>query len=882
MKKIITFGLIFVVISMLTSNVFAKSIADYTEKNEYSQRYLDWLELSEEEKANTIQPRMYNVYRYNRTYTNPLKLARVKSTTYDTKFDLNSYIKENLVIKNQGNLGAYWAFASLGSLETNLALKNYYANKKTVLYDFSEKHLNYSMSKSFIDSTSELGFQRNVEDGGIYLYAQAYLTNGMGAVNESDMSYDDNSESIYISDIQDKTVQTEVYDTIEFPSTETTDVENLKNMMKDFIKNYGGIDANIYEPESEEETFLNTSTGALYCDDSTKYANHDILIVGWNDEYEITNFNENYQPSSKGAWIVKDSHGDNEDNTYSIQEIKEELYKYNETYFNQNGINEASDIPDSVIEAWAEEYGYQIENGYIFIKHNDNGYLYVSYEDVIIYTMLWGVQSANDSVSYDNIYQYNNYGYIATVKINCDKVYIANVFEKETSGDEYISKVALNVVETTECAVYINPNGDSLNNNDLTQVTLTTGETATLEAGYHVLELDSPIKINGSSFAIMIEMISENNSTNIPVETSYSGVLNVDIEKNRCFYTVESYLKNNVWFDFGTADSDTNGAWYDSNTTIKAFTISEVENISLTSIKITTPPKKTEYKEGDNFDSTGMVITATYSDGTSKQITDYNITNGTNLKLNQTSVTITYMDKSVQQSISVKENTTNTGNNDENENTANNGNTENIEKEEVQPINSNFDNATVNITKIDLYTYTDEEEQEYATMTFKIDNIDISTVNDSLEYYYYISGSMSETNIENWIKINESYFTNGTLTFTINTRDIENFEEISNAENLYIYVKEIAIKGGNKKVYITDPMIIEYDSDDISLNMYIDDNYIGNLIDGMAELVDQKEDESTIDKPIPQTGETLIIIVAIIGMSGIILYNIKKIRKFDF
>ena len=40
-----------------------------------------------------------------------------------------------------------------------------------------------------------------------------------------------------------------------------------------------------------------------------------------------------------------------------------------------------------------------------------------------------------------------------------------------------------------------------------------------------------------------------------------------------------------------------------------------------TSVKITTPPTKTTYTAGEQLDLTGMVVTAEYSDGTTKDIT---------------------------------------------------------------------------------------------------------------------------------------------------------------------------------------------------------------------------------------------------------------------
>ena len=80
------------------------------------------------------------------------------------------------------------------------------------------------------------------------------------------------------------------------------------------------------------------------------------------------------------------------------------------------------------------------------------------------------------------------------------------------------------------------------------------------------------------------------------------------------------------------------------------------------SIKITTPPTKTEYMAGDKFDPKGMVVTAHYTDGTTADLTenDYTIFHGDKLTQGQTYVTIQYNDGSgnsgikVDQKITVK------------------------------------------------------------------------------------------------------------------------------------------------------------------------------------------------------------------------------------
>lgn len=66
------------------------------------------------------------------------------------------------------------------------------------------------------------------------------------------------------------------------------------------------------------------------------------------------------------------------------------------------------------------------------------------------------------------------------------------------------------------------------------------------------------------------------------------------------------------------------------------------------SIEITTPPTKTEYKAGEDFDPTGMVVTAVYDDNSKAVLpeTGYTIFRGTGLTKGQTDVTIQYNDGS--------------------------------------------------------------------------------------------------------------------------------------------------------------------------------------------------------------------------------------------
>ena len=73
------------------------------------------------------------------------------------------------------------------------------------------------------------------------------------------------------------------------------------------------------------------------------------------------------------------------------------------------------------------------------------------------------------------------------------------------------------------------------------------------------------------------------------------------------------------------------------------------------SIKITTPPDKTKYMAGEDFDPTGMVVMAVYDDNSKAVLpeTGYTIFRGTGLTKGQTDVTIQYNDGSGNSGIKV-------------------------------------------------------------------------------------------------------------------------------------------------------------------------------------------------------------------------------------
>ena len=359
---------------------------------------------------------------------------------------------------------------------------------------------------------------------------------------------------------------------------------------------------------------------------------------------------------------------------------------------------------------------------------------------------------------------------------------------------------------------------------------------------------------------------------------------------------------------------------------------------ALTEIKVTKAPNKTKYIVGQDFDKTGMVITGTYQDKSTQEILDYTIENGKNLTKGQTSITIKYEEKTTTQSITVEEKTI-TGisiskapsktqyiQNKEsldltggilkikyNDNTSeeieltsekikNSGfDNKKIGKNnitityqsytttlEIEIVaeqvaeNSNLDKAICNINSAKFYTFSNKDIQEYAIIDVTINEITRNTKNDSCEYYYYLSSNQDESNIQNWVKINENQTDNEKLTFTINTKDMKNYSEIYDAQTVYIYIKEVTKKGGNQAVLMSKSIEMKAN---VLGEVYLDNVKINNSNTGNSNnsgTSNKDEDKTIAQNKLPHAGvRNIMIFVSIILVIGIIFYaRYKNLSKY--
>ena len=77
------------------------------------------------------------------------------------------------------------------------------------------------------------------------------------------------------------------------------------------------------------------------------------------------------------------------------------------------------------------------------------------------------------------------------------------------------------------------------------------------------------------------------------------------------------------------------------------------EAVKLVSIAITTPPTKTTYTAGDTFDPAGMVVAATYTNGTQIEVGGYLFSPNTELKIGDSVVTVYYAEAGVSVSTTI-------------------------------------------------------------------------------------------------------------------------------------------------------------------------------------------------------------------------------------
>lgn len=350
-----------------------------------------------------------------------------------SRYDLR---EENLVssVKDQTG-GTYtdncWAFAIYAALESYL-LKN-----ENIEYDFSENNMKDAMYKN-----GSYGTEWNY--GGNHIMAFAYLLRGSGPVNESQDPYDSSSiiptEGLPIS----KYVTGFKYIPLKL---NYLDNDQIKYAIMEYGALYTSVDSGHF----------NKAAGTSYSN-FPSVNRHAVAIVGWDDNYSASNFG--MRPPGDGAWIIKNS--------------------------------------------WGENDG---QNGFYYVSYYDPTFPGVTDQFAAI-----AISSVNNLTDYGHIYQHDPLGNsYESIGYNSNTAWFANQFKADSY--DLLKSFGLYTFGSSTYMVNITVNGIS----KLVQQGNLVG------AGYHTVKLNKLIEVvKGDIFKVTVKLTTLGSLFPIAIESKRS------------------------------------------------------------------------------------------------------------------------------------------------------------------------------------------------------------------------------------------------------------------------------------------------------------------------------------------------------------------------
>ncbi|MCD7737402.1 MAG: lectin like domain-containing protein [Lachnospiraceae bacterium] len=364
-------------------------------------------------------------------------------------------------VKDQGSYGTCWAITASSALEAALLPAQQIV--------FSADHMTHQNS-----------FTADVNDGGDYLMLMAYLCGWQGPVTEEEDPYGDAYSPEGLS-----------------PAVHVQEVRVLLDSSIEKIKKtvytYGSVQTSLYMDRStaaEDAGYYNTQTFSYYYPDETT-ANHDVLILGWDDAYPAEAFAEN--PGRDGAFIC--------------------------------------------LNTWGDDFG-------------EDGIFYVSYADPNIAGVGVAYTRIEDTDNYDYLYQHDDCGWQGQQGYDSGECWFANVYTAER--EEQIAAVGFYATsENTTCEIYL---VHDFTGTESFEDMVYLQEAGFSDMGYYTVDLEEAQDLaSGERFAVVIKINAPDETNPVAVEyRSDDFTQNVSIEGKESYLSKYGTLWENTQERFET------------------------------------------------------------------------------------------------------------------------------------------------------------------------------------------------------------------------------------------------------------------------------------------------------------------------------------------
>jgi hypothetical protein len=186
---------------------------------------------------------------------------------------------------------------------------------------------------------------------------------------------------------------------------------------------------------------------------------------------------------------------------------------------------------------------------------------------------------------------------------------------------------------------------------------MSTSGTKTVTVNYSVMSVSFNITVIDVPSGVLIDSIS---ITEKPVKTTYyvneefdpDGLIVKVVYSDGSSNYVFGYILSKP--DMSTAGTKTITVNYLGKSASFNITVNAApQGVTLSSISVTQNPVKTSYYTNEAFNSSGLVVTASYSDGSSRHVTGYSLSTPDMSKTGTKTITVTFEGKTANFSVTV-------------------------------------------------------------------------------------------------------------------------------------------------------------------------------------------------------------------------------------